>query len=350
MPETACGGAFLRRITTFFKNIGGFCLEQRLNITRLAVVFFLGLTLGVYFFPSLLGRTSAADVSEQDEAPALPGNGIGGFYLENGDFAAFEEHLGLLSMESGADAFERHRLLLFETYAIQRGDLIGSLAINFGLNEDTILSVNNIRNSRLLQIGQVLRIPNQDGIMSTVDGGDTLETIAERYGSNAEAIRVANQLFTDTATAGTALFIPGGRLSWMERQEINGDLFVWPVAGRITSGFGWRPDPFGSGRREFHNGIDIAARMGTPIRASMAGRVSVAGWDNVMGNFVIITHARGYRTLYAHMSRIRVRQGDFVGGGERIGYVGSTGRSTGPHLHFSVFRHGSMINPRTVLR
>ena len=251
---------------------------------------------------------------------------------------------------AGTGAVQRPRLLLYETHRVQRGDLIGNLAIGFGLNEDTILSVNNIRNSRLLQIGQVLRIPNQDGIVSTVEGDDTLETMAERYGSSVEAIRVANQLFSEAATPGTTLFIPGGRLSWMERQEINGDLFIWPVSGRITSGFGWRPDPFGSGRREFHNGIDIAARMGTPIRASMAGRVSVAGWDNVMGNFVIITHARGYRTLYAHMSRIRVRQGDFVGAGERIGYVGSTGRSTGPHLHFTVFRHGTLVNPRTVLR
>jgi len=338
---------FLRKITTFFRNIGGSYPEHRLNIMRLAVVFFLGMALGLNF---LTGRGPGSKITEELEPSLSARNGIGGAYLES---ANFEDQLASLLV--GMDVAEpgevqRPRLLLYETHRVERGDVIGNLAISFGLNEDTILSVNNIRNSRLLQIGQVLRIPNQDGIVSTVEGGDTLESMAERYGSNVDAIRVANQLFSDTATAGTALFIPGGRLSWMERQEINGDLFVWPVSGRITSGFGWRSDPFGSGRREFHNGIDIAARMGTPIRASMAGRVSVAGWDNVMGNFVIITHARGYRTLYAHMSRIRVRQGDFVGSGERIGYVGSTGRSTGPHLHFTVFRHGTLVNPRTVLR
>jgi len=332
----------LREISTFFRNIGGFFLEHRLNVMRIAVILFLGVALGLYFLPSHAG------VPVADEGSSLAGNGIGGANLETPNF---EEQLASLLVDTGAvESRDRPRLLLFETHRVQRGDIIGDLALSYGLNEDTILSVNNIRNSRLLQIGQVLRIPNQDGIMSTVDGGDTLETIAERYGSNAEAIRIANQLFSDTATPGTTLFIPGGRLSWMERQEINGDLFVWPVSGRITSGFGWRSDPFGSGRREFHNGIDIAARMGTPIRASMAGRVSVAGWDNVMGNFVIITHPRGYRTLYAHMSRIRVRQGAYVGAGQHIGDVGSTGRSTGPHLHFSVFRHGTMVNPRTVLR
>ena len=341
----------MRKITTFFRNIRSSYPEHWLNVMRLAVVFFLIMALGLNFLPSwMMGQSGASEVSTETEATLSARNGIGGAHLES---ANFEGQLASLLVEmdvAEAGAMQRPRLLLYETHRVQRGDLIGNLAISFGLNEDTILSVNNIRNSRLLQIGQVLRIPNQDGIVSTVEGGDTLESMAERYGSNAEAIRIANQLFSDTATPGTALFIPGGRLSWMERQEINGDLFVWPVSGRITSGFGWRSDPFGSGRREFHNGIDIAARMGTPIRASMAGRVSVAGWDNVMGNFVIITHARGYRTLYAHMSRIRVRQGDFVGSGERIGYVGSTGRSTGPHLHFTVFRHGTLVNPRTVLR
>jgi len=341
----------LRKISTFFRNIGSFCLEHRLNVTRFAVVFFLGVTLGLYFFPLFpwQSRVSEHELSEPNDS-SVTGNGIGGALFES---ANFEEQFASLLVEmdqAELEGYQRPRMLLFETHSIQRGEVIGNLAINFGLNEDTILSVNNVRNARLLQIGQVLRIPNQDGIMSTVLEDDTLETIAERYRSDAEAIRVANQLFSEAALPGSTLFIPGGRLSWEERQEINGDLFMWPVAGRITSGFGWRRDPFGSGRREFHNGIDIAARMGTPIRAAMGGRVSTTGFDHVLGNFVIVTHPRGYRTLYAHMSRISVRQGAFIGAGERIGYVGSTGRSTGPHLHFTVFRQGSVINPRTVLR
>ncbi|MCL2599747.1 MAG: M23 family metallopeptidase [Treponema sp.] len=317
------------------------------------MVFCLGMTLGLYFFPYLAERVPFMGQGYAYEAPETSpttGNGIGGASLENADFEVQLASLFAEMNEAEPEVPQRPRLLLFETHSIQSGDLIGNLAINFGLNEDTILSVNNIRNSRLLQIGQVLRIPNQDGIMSSVQDGDTLEVIAERYSSDAEAIRIANQLFSYTAVPGSMLFIPGGRLSWEQRLEINGDLFVWPVAGRITSNFGWRSDPFGSGRREFHNGIDIAARMGTPIRASMAGRVSAVGFDNVLGNFIIITHPRGYRTLYAHLSRVRVRQGAYVGSGQHIGDVGSTGRSTGPHLHFTVFRHGTIINPRTVLR
>jgi len=320
---------------------------------RLAVVCFLCAALGLYFFP-FMASVPASRIAEGSEPELSAGrNGIGGAYFESTDFADFEAQLASLFAdmdEAESRGFQRPRLLLYETHSIQSGDLIGNLAINFGLNEDTILSVNSIRNSRLLQIGHVLRIPNQDGILSVVLEDDTLETIAERYSADAEAIRVANQLFSYAATPGTTLFIPGGRLSWMERQEINGDLFVWPVTGRISSPFGWRSDPFGSGRREFHNGIDIAALMGTPIRAAMGGRVSAVGFDNVLGNFVIITHPRGYRTLYAHLSRVRVRQGADVGSGQIIGDVGSTGRSTGPHLHFGVFRQGALINPRTVLR
>ena len=333
------------KMAAVFRNIAVFCLEHRPAAGRFAVVILLGLALG-------LGHLRLQADGLQPEIgeggyPAPGRNGIGGAYLED---HAFDEHLASLLAMTGPAGAGRPKILLYETHSVQSGEVIGSIAIRYGLNEDTILSVNGIRNSRLLQIGQVLRIPNQDGIMSTVQGGETLEVIAGRYGSDVQAIVTANRLFSDTALPGTALFIPGGRLSWMERQEINGDLFVWPVAGRITSSFGWRRDPFGSGRQEFHNGIDIAARMGTPVRAAMGGRVSAAGFDPLWGNFIIITHPRGYRTMYAHLSRIRVRQGTHVGSGQHIGDVGSTGRSTGPHLHFTVFRHNSTINPRTVLR
>jgi len=343
---------FLLKITTFFRSIGDFCFENRLNAMRFAVVFLLGLTLGFNYLRFQAGQANPGGdsaVAEGEEVGQPGRNGIGGAYLEDD---GFEAQLASLMLADGgeADESQKPRLLLYETHSIQSGELIGSLAIRYGLNEDTILSVNGIKNSRLLQIGQVLRIPNQDGILSTVEGGDTLDTMAEKYGSGVQAIKVANQLFAETATEGTELFIPGGRLSWTERQEINGDIVIWPVAGRITSSFGWRRDPFGSGRQEFHNGIDISARIGTPIRAAMAGRISSAGFDPVWGNFAIINHSNGYRTMYAHMSRIRVRQGDFVGSGQQIGDVGSTGRSTGPHLHFTVFKNTSAINPRTVLR
>jgi len=255
--------------------------------------------------------------------------------------------LGMLEPES----FSKARTLLYSAYTVQKGDMIGGLAENFGLNQDTIISINNIKNTRLVQIGQVLRIPNQDGIMYTVKKDDTLDAIAAKYKSNVSDIKIANELFSNAALPGTSLFIPGAKLDWTERQEINGDLFMWPVNGYITSAYGYRIYPFSDdGGRQFHSGMDIGASYGTPIRAAMSGRVSSAGWDDVLGNHVVISHHAGYRTLYGHMSVIRVKTGAYVGTGERIGDVGSTGRSTGPHVHFTVYKNGVTVNPRTLLK
>jgi murein DD-endopeptidase MepM/ murein hydrolase activator NlpD len=298
---------------------------------------------------SLVG--GPAQLSQQEKVSAAMQDGIGGgvypdeAVLEGMDVADWSIETESLVLES----ISKPRILLYSTYSIQKNDIIGNLAEKFGLNEDTLISLNNIKNARLIQIGHVLRIPNQDGILYTVKKGDTLDTIAERYSSDAVAIRFVNELFTDEALPGTSIFIPGGRLDWMERQEINGDLFIWPVTGRITSPYGYREWPFGGGR-QFHTGIDIGAGTGTPVRAAMSGRVSAAGWDRVLGNYIIISHHSGYRTMYGHLSVIRVRTGSYVGTGERIGDVGSTGVSTGPHLHFTVYKNGALMNPRTLLK
>lgn len=119
--------------------------------------------------------------------------------------------------------------------------------------------------------------------------------------------------------------------------------FMKPVAGRISSQFGWRMHPV-LGYRRFHSGVDMAAGSGTPIRAAGSGRVIYAGYRGGYGNTVMIDHGGGKVTLYAHQSRIAVRGGS-VGKGQVIGYVGSTGMSTGPHLHFEVRVNGSPVNP-----
>lgn len=117
----------------------------------------------------------------------------------------------------------------------------------------------------------------------------------------------------------------------------------FPVNGRIVSNFGWRKDPFGSGY-EYHTGIDIEAPYGAPIYATANGLVVYAGWYSGYGNIVILKHPSGYETLYAHLSRIEVKNGEKVNSGQVIGYVGSTGRSLGPHLHYEV-RLGSKCLP-----
>ena len=125
---------------------------------------------------------------------------------------------------------------------------------------------------------------------------------------------------------------------------------IWPVHGSISSGFGWRPDPMGSGHRHHHNGVDIPAGTGTPIRAAGGGTVTFAGWRNGYGNTVIIDHGIGISTFYAHASRFNVTVGQKVSRGDVIAFVGSTGRSTAPHLHYEVIVNGVQVNPIPFLK
>jgi len=126
--------------------------------------------------------------------------------------------------------------------------------------------------------------------------------------------------------------------------------FGYPIRGvtRISSFFGYRRNPFGWGF-EFHNGIDFPASHGTAVRVTGAGEVIEAGWKGSFGLAVVVDHGYGYRTLYAHLSSISVRAGQSLNRGSLVGLVGSTGRSTGPHLHYSVFRSGNEVNPKEYL-
>jgi murein DD-endopeptidase MepM/ murein hydrolase activator NlpD len=122
-----------------------------------------------------------------------------------------------------------------------------------------------------------------------------------------------------------------------------------PILGaELTSGFGNRVDPFAHGHA-FHAGLDFAAEVGTPIAAAAGGTVAFAGWKPDFGWVVEIDHGNGLRTRYAHSSKLLVRTGDIVAPGDKIARVGSTGRSTGPHLHFEVLRGGDPVDPKRYL-
>ncbi|HZY99770.1 MAG TPA: peptidoglycan DD-metalloendopeptidase family protein [Candidatus Baltobacteraceae bacterium] len=120
--------------------------------------------------------------------------------------------------------------------------------------------------------------------------------------------------------------------------------FSWPVTGTITSPFGWRSNPFG-GSPEFHQGLDIAAPSGTTVTAAAGGTVIMAQWYGGYGNYILIDHGGGYSTGYGHLSAIYISQGQSVSRGQAIGAVGSTGASTGPHLHFEVRINGKPVDP-----
>lgn len=295
-------------------------------------------------------------------------HGVGG--LETSAEPEYEENLSSLLADvekdiAAADAVEEASLadaslkdldssvITYQTYRVKAGDMIGFIADAFDVTQDTIISVNNIRQSRLIQPGQYLKIPSMPGIIYTVKkNGETPATIAEKYKVNAEKCASANYVSLDTELkAGTSLFIPDAELDWATRQEINGDLFKKPLHTRywLSSSYGWRDSPFNAGKRTFHGGIDMASSTGTPIYAALDGTVTAVGYNATYGNYVIITHHSGYKTLYGHMKSTACRKGNFVYTNTVIGYVGSTGMSTGPHLHFTVYKNGKTINPLVVL-
>jgi murein DD-endopeptidase MepM/ murein hydrolase activator NlpD len=189
-----------------------------------------------------------------------------------------------------------------------------------------------------------------DGIPYTVKNGDSLSGISGSMGVPLEAILDANDLETDIISAGMNLFIPGARMNNEDLRLALGDLFIYPLKGaRLSSPFGWRNDPF-TGVRTHHAGVDLSAPQGTAVSAAMEGKVSAVGFDRTYGNFVILTHPGGYQTLYAHLTAYSVKLNQQVAQGSQLGTVGSTGYSTGPHLHFSVYKNGRAVNPLDLLK
>jgi murein DD-endopeptidase MepM/ murein hydrolase activator NlpD len=232
----------------------------------------------------------------------------------------------------------------WSSYRVRRGDSVSKIAAAHALSMDAIIASNGISNARRLREGETLRLPNMDGIPYTVKRGDSLSKISASLGVPLEAILDANDIQTDTITQGTVLFIPGARMRSEDLKMALGELFIYPIRGRLTSPYGWRDDPI-SGVRRFHAALDLAAPIGVPVKAAMDGRVSSAGVNATYGKFIILSHSGGYQTMYAHLSAFTVRQGESVSQGAKIGEVGNTGYSTGPHLHFAIYKNGKALNP-----
>jgi murein DD-endopeptidase MepM/ murein hydrolase activator NlpD len=287
--------------------------------------------------------------SSGDSAPpAVQNDSAGaGLYVEPG--AGLHAALGAKASAAFESPDEEIPLDLMETFAwsnytVKRGDSVSRIAAQHALSMDAIIASNSISNARQLREGQVLRLPNMDGIPYTVKSGDTLGKIARNQGIPLEAILDANDLESETITAGTMLFLPGARMPSEDLKLALGELFIYPIRGRLSSPYGWRQDPI-SGVRRFHSAIDLAAPIGLPVKAAMDGRIQSVGFNATYGKYIIMTHGNNYQTMYAHLSVVSVQQGAAVSQGNKIGEVGSTGYSTGPHLHFAIYKNGRALNP-----
>jgi len=235
------------------------------------------------------------------------------------------------------------------SYTIRAGDTLEKIAKRFGLRQDSIISANNLTSQSAIRAGTQLRIPNIDGISHKVKRGENLSLIAKAYGVDMTTLLDANDLASSTISTGQSLFIPNAKLSSATLREFYGERFVWPVRGSISSPYGYRANPF-TGLRTFHAAIDIVVSVGTRIKSTSDGQVADTGYNSVFGNYVILKHASGYQSLYAHLSSISVREGSSVVQGATIGLSGNTGQSTGPHLHFSLFKNGQALDPAKYLK
>lgn len=240
----------------------------------------------------------------------------------------------------------------FKSYKVQPGDSISSITKKFGLsNISTLIAVNDIDNVRQLRAGQKLKIPSVDGLYYTVQKGNTLQGLSTKFNVTMEDLLDVNELESSVLAAGQVLFIPGAKLEPSKLKQAMGELFKNPISSkyRLTSKFGPRADPF-TGARSNHTGIDMACPTGTPVCATASGTITYSGTSPVFGYYVIINHSNGYQSLYGHLSKILVKKGQEVSQGTRIGLVGSTGYSTGPHLHFTVFKNGKLVDPLTLIK
>lgn len=230
------------------------------------------------------------------------------------------------------------------TYTIRSGDTIDRIAKRFGVRQDTIISANNLQSASSIRPGVALRIPNMDGVSHKVRRGESLSSLSKSFGIELTKIVDANDLSSGTIAIGQVLFIPNARLSASTLRDFYGEKFIWPARGIISSPFGYRSNPF-SGLKTYHSAIDIVVPQGTRVKATTDGKVADTGYNSVFGNYVIVQHSGGYQSLYAHLSSIQVKEGTSIAQGSQIGLSGNTGQSTGPHLHFSIFKNGQALDP-----
>lgn len=330
---------------------------QRPLLGRLAAhlaVFLVALLIwggGGLHFPSLLGVSS--------QAANLPASQLLTGQVSNSQSAVTSTRAYYRANSSGLiprqpkphTAIPVRPRLEVVTYQVQPGDTTESIAADFGLQPTTIMWSNpSIEKSPdLLKLGQELFILPLDGVYHTVKEGDVLESLAEDYKVSVRDIvkcRFNSISSEGRLTVGSKIIVPSGTKPY-ERQQVvayagtvsaeavGGGIFFWPVSGWISQGYWWG-----------HRAIDIANDVGTAIKAADVGYVSFAGWTDIgYGYLVVLDHANGYQTYYAHLSDFFVAAGQTVQAGQVIGAMGSTGNSTGPHLHFEIRYNHYPTNP-----
>ncbi len=238
-----------------------------------------------------------------------------------------------------------------KVHVVQDGENLGVIAQKYGIDVDTLQGANENLGVEIHQGDQLTILPSK-GVLYTAATGDSLWRIGTVYGVDVATLMKANGKGSGELLIGEKIFIPGVKKTQQSERQLarvetevsrgGNQRFSYPTTGEVTSNFGYR-----WGR--LHAGIDLANDIGTPIKTVRSGRVLHAGWYSGYGYTVVIEHDQGYTTLYGHLNEYVVQTGQYVQDNQVVAYMGSTGNSTGPHLHFEVWKNGTPINPYYVL-
>lgn len=228
-------------------------------------------------------------------------------------------------------------------YVMKPGEDIWTIIAKTSLTIDTIATLNRLDFIGMIREGREVFLPDTLGIFFDTARYDR-NTLAMRYEISAENILLADDPLDPSRSL---YFIPEKTLPFLERSYLMGVVFHAPLVGIRTSGYGERLDPF-INDLTFHGGVDIATDEGKTVRASRNGTVFYAAENGGYGNLVVLKHKLGYFTLYGHLSEITVEQGQKVETGGPLGTVGTSGKTTGPHLHFEIRRYDEQLNPENI--
>lgn len=232
--------------------------------------------------------------------------------------------------------------LLIYRYITKKGDSLFTISASLNISYEALVTLNRLERPENFQPGKVLLLPNLPGIFINKNPTTDLEYII----SSMRIIPQGTQQITiHYPEKNTFYFLPGEKFHTVGRSFFLGVMFRFPIPkGIITSYFGPRTSPI-NGKNEFHEGIDIAAPVGTKILAARGGRIEVTGKNVMCGNYILILHESGFETKYCHLKKIFVTLHQKVRSGMIIGEVGTTGMSTGPHLHFEIRERGKPQDP-----
>jgi murein DD-endopeptidase MepM/ murein hydrolase activator NlpD len=230
----------------------------------------------------------------------------------------------------------------------RRGEDLFSLNARLNMPYDTLVTLNAAASRAEFEALPRVLVPTRPGLFVSDPPATALEDMM--LSSRVERGLAAERVVVQRGDRRASLwFFPGESFNAVERAYFLRILYEFPIVrGSITSRYGSRADPF-TGDPAFHNGIDIGAPVGTPVHAARDGTVAEVGENATLGNYVVLTHPGGWQSVYGHLSSVAVASGAAVATGATIGEVGSTGKSTGPHLHFEVRRKGSAVDPFPLL-